>query len=103
MEAQKSVTLTLDWTVPLFIVLFIFKVTGVIHWSWWIITLPLWGGFALFIALLALAGLMVGLAAVVEHFIDSRARRRRRKVRMVQKAGHGATQVQVGRNINIRK
>lgn len=27
----------------------VLKLTGVIHWSWWLVTLPFWGGLALII------------------------------------------------------
>ena len=30
------------------------KLTGFINWSWWLVTLPLWGGLALVVVLLAL-------------------------------------------------
>lgn len=29
------------------------KLTGFIDWSWWWVTLPFWGGFALILAILA--------------------------------------------------
>jgi len=28
----------------------VLKLTGYIHWSWWLVTLPFWGGIALVIA-----------------------------------------------------
>ncbi len=28
------------------------KLTGHITWSWWLVTLPLWGGFALMVVIL---------------------------------------------------
>jgi hypothetical protein len=31
----------------------ILKLCGVINWSWWLVTLPFWGGFALIIGILA--------------------------------------------------
>ena len=31
------------------------KLAGVIGWSWWLVTLPFWGGFALIVALLLFA------------------------------------------------
>ena len=31
------------------------KLTGFITWSWWIVTLPLWGGAALIISLFVIA------------------------------------------------
>lgn len=38
----------------LFFVFLVLKLTGVIAWSWWIITAPLWGGFALACVLITL-------------------------------------------------
>jgi len=33
----------------------VLKLTGVINWSWWWVTLPFWGGLALALALFLLA------------------------------------------------
>lgn len=33
----------------------ILKLCGVIDWSWWLVTLPFWGGFALVIGVLVIA------------------------------------------------
>lgn len=38
----------------LFIVFLVLKLTGVIGWSWWWVTAPLWVGAILFIALVVL-------------------------------------------------
>lgn len=27
----------------------VLKLCGVINWSWWLVTLPFWGGFAIFL------------------------------------------------------
>lgn len=35
----------------------VLKLCKVINWSWWWVTIPFWGGMALVLALLALAGL----------------------------------------------
>ena len=47
----------------LFIVFLILKLTHVIDWSWWWVTAPLWGGFALVLAIMAIIGLfaLVGI------------------------------------------
>lgn len=43
--------------VGLFGVLFVgLKLTGHIDWSWWWVTLPFWGGFAIFTSLAILVG-----------------------------------------------
>lgn len=43
----------------LFITFLVLKLTGVIAWSWWWVTAPLWGGLAVFV------GLFVAFAAIV--------------------------------------
>lgn len=35
------------------------KLTGVITWSWWWVTAPFWGGFALVLAVLLIVALCV--------------------------------------------
>jgi hypothetical protein len=36
------------------IVFITLKLTGYINWSWWLVTLPIWGGFAIFLAVIAI-------------------------------------------------
>ena len=45
----------------LFIAFLVLKLTHVIDWSWWWITAPLWGGFAI----LAVIGLVAGLIFLI--------------------------------------
>jgi hypothetical protein len=40
------------------------KLTGVIDWSWWWVTAPLWGGLALALAIVVV-GLLVALGAEI--------------------------------------
>lgn len=51
------------------------KLTGVINWSWWWVTAPLWGGLALWLAIIAIIFIVALLAAARE---DRRASRFRR-------------------------
>jgi len=46
----------------LFLIFLILKLTSVISWSWWLVTLPLWGPTALF---LGIAALFFGIAIVI--------------------------------------
>ncbi len=46
----------------LFLVFLVLKLTGVIAWSWWWVTAPLWAPLLLALVLLAVGGL--GMAAV---------------------------------------
>lgn len=63
----------------IFITLLLLKVFGYVDWSWWIITLPLWGG----LALLAVIGLIVLAVAAI---MDARDKRKRKKVRAEREA-----------------
>jgi len=47
----------------LFVVFLVLKLVGVITWSWWWVTCPLWIGFALVISF-ALIALMIGIGAL---------------------------------------
>jgi len=49
----------------LFIVFLVLKLVGIITWSWWWVTAPLWGGFALVAGFMAVAGLLWLIAAVI--------------------------------------
>lgn len=53
--SNRSINYSLNYTTPvvLFLVFAILKVAGVLSWSWWWITAPLWGpvGLLLFIFL----------------------------------------------------
>ena len=56
-----------------FIVFLVLKLLGKITWSWWWVTVPLWGGLALVLSLVVLGATMVGLATWIG---NRRARRR---------------------------
>lgn len=45
----------------LFLTFLILKLTHVIDWSWWWVTAPLWGGFAI----LAVIGIIAGLIFLI--------------------------------------
>lgn len=42
------------------------KLCGVINWSWWYVTMPFWGGIALFLAIIAIVFLFAGIATVLK-------------------------------------
>lgn len=48
----------------LFIVFLVLKLTKVIAWSWWWVTAPLWGGFALVLSIL-LIGFLLGALKIL--------------------------------------
>jgi len=43
----------------------ILRLVGVIDWSWWYVTLPLWGPIAIALAILAIAGIVALIAIIV--------------------------------------
>lgn len=45
----------------IFIVFFALKVGGVIDWSWWIVTCPLWIPVVVIVAILLIIGIIAGL------------------------------------------
>jgi len=45
----------------LFIVFLVLKLTGYIDWSWWWVTIPLWGGLAVVLIVIAIIALVVVL------------------------------------------
>ena len=50
----------------LFIVFMVLKLCGVINWSWWLVTLPLWAGLALFIAAIAVMWIIYAVYLLVD-------------------------------------
>ena len=38
------------------------KLGGVINWSWWLVTLPLWGGLAVLAVFLLIGGIIYAIA-----------------------------------------
>ena len=48
----------------LFIVFLVLKLCGVISWSWWWVTCPLWIGLALGLGIIVLVLIVAGLAAL---------------------------------------
>jgi len=47
----------------------ILKLCGVVDWSWWLVTLPLWGGLAVVLVVFLVAGVVLGLAALLERIL----------------------------------
>lgn len=42
------------------------KLLGVIGWSWWWVTVPFWGGFAIILAFLFIVGFALGILKVLK-------------------------------------
>lgn len=50
----------------LFIVFFILKLSNIIDWSWWFVTMPLWLPIALTVILAILIAILIVLTVVFE-------------------------------------
>jgi membrane-bound ClpP family serine protease len=44
----------------------VLKLTGVIDWSWWWVTLPFWGGLALVLGVLTIVGIIAAIVSAFE-------------------------------------
>ena len=64
-EISKS-TLSSSVIITLSIVFVTFKLTGVINWSWWWVTSPLWLPLASALTLMLLAVILTKLASALE-------------------------------------
>lgn len=56
----------------LFLVFLVLKLTGttvVANWSWWWVTAPLWGGFAIIFVVWALVMIIIGVVALFNKFL----------------------------------
>lgn len=68
--STQSQTITYSFPVfsIAFIIMFVLKLAGVqpvADWSWWIITAPLWAGFAIVLGVFAIIFILLILAAIV--------------------------------------
>lgn len=61
------------------VVFVVLKLTHVIDWSWWYVTVPFWGGLALVLVIVGVPLILVGIAAVVVIVRDHLRRRARRQ------------------------
>jgi len=61
---KKLFKLDLILTILPFLVFFILKLTQVIDWSWWFITMPLWIGTAIIIIFLGIV-LIIGFITTI--------------------------------------
>lgn len=66
-ENKNSTVFGLTFLQVLFLVFLVLKLTEttvVASWSWWWVTLPLWGGFALIFAVWVIIFIIIGLTAL---------------------------------------
>lgn len=71
MSAQQTSSSGVTLLGLVFIVFLTLKLCGVITWSWWWVTAPLWGGVAL-VALIALIGCISLGVGLIVHMIKNK-------------------------------
>ena len=52
----------------------VLKLLGYINWSWWYVTMPFWGGFALYVIGLAVVVIGIGGVLSIKALISARRR-----------------------------
>jgi uncharacterized membrane protein YjfL (UPF0719 family) len=52
MSENNNTNNGISFSTALFLIFLVLKLTKVIEWSWWWVTLPLWGGIAFAVILL---------------------------------------------------
>lgn len=64
------VSCSVGFTEILFLVFLVLKLTGVIDWSWWWITAPLWGGFGILLGIFLAGCIFIVLATLIKMIMD---------------------------------
>jgi hypothetical protein len=62
---NKTTSRGVSWAFMLFIVFLVLKLTKTITWSWWLVTLPIWGGLALGILFIIIAAIVALIAVAI--------------------------------------
>jgi hypothetical protein len=55
-----------------FIVFLFLKLNGTIDWSWWWVTAPLWGPFALLLGIIAAGTIVAGIVGLIAVWVIHR-------------------------------
>ena len=79
-----TVTKNVSWLGLLgviFVVAKIFEIGPVAEWSWWLVLMPFYIGFAIMLAIVGGGALIVGIMFVIASAIDAYNRRKRRIAR----------------------
>lgn len=70
LQERKSSSFGITFYNILFVVFLVLKLTGFIDWSWWWVTCPLWGPWALIIAIFVFVLLIWLIGSVVVGIIN---------------------------------
>ena len=61
---NKTTSRGVSWAFMIFVVFLVLKLTKTITWSWWLVTLPIWGGAALGILFILFAIIVAAIAII---------------------------------------
>ena len=61
-ENKNTTTSGVSFAFMLFAIFLILKLTKTITWSWWLVTLPIWGGTALGLIFILIAIILAAIA-----------------------------------------
>jgi hypothetical protein len=75
MAQQQAASSGIGLGGAVFLVFLVLKLTGHIGWSWWWVTAPLWGVFALVLAVFVIAFAFAALGWLVRALFGARRRR----------------------------
>jgi hypothetical protein len=56
-----------NFCIGLFVIFLILKLVGVIDWSWWWVTAPLWMPWAIWLGILILVGIFILAITVIDN------------------------------------
>lgn len=68
-EKSSSSSSGIGFGGALFLVFLVLKLTGVITWSWWWVTAPLWGGLVVVVIVLGAIALFAGICYLVSRLM----------------------------------
>jgi hypothetical protein len=59
-------TCGLGLSTVLFLIFLVLKLCGIISWSWWWVTAPLWGGLAIVLACIFIGLIILGIMSLIK-------------------------------------
>lgn len=68
MDEESKTTNVYNILCLLGVLLIVLKLTDVIDWSWYLVTLPFWGGLALVLSIIIFSAALMGILDLIEIF-----------------------------------
>ncbi|WP_336772312.1 hypothetical protein [Paenibacillus sp. MMO-58] len=58
------------------VVFIVLKLCHVIDWSWWYVTMPLYGPYALIVVIFIVAALIIGAIDIIESMVEEKKKKK---------------------------